>query len=143
MSDDLLSKAVRDRFAHTQQVTALVGSQIYPDVLQQGSPLPAVVVFITASNCEEDLNNSDRLFHPSVNTLVFANDRAAANSVQKAIRDYALPADMQGLYEGMWFKEVTLSNGPIELVDYPRDGSDAWRKVTQQTFTIWAVPDDS
>jgi hypothetical protein len=142
VSDDI-GKSVRDRLLHTAEVNTLVGSRIYADVLQQGldkDVLPAVVVFVGGNSAEEDLNSSNRLLASTVNVWTFAVDRATANAVAKAIRDSALAADLRGTIEGMNWLECTLSNGPIEAVDAPRDGSDNWRRVTQQTFTIWAAP---
>lgn len=142
MSDDL-GKSVRDRLLHTDQVTAIVGPRIYADVLEQGPDdkiLPAAVVFLGSTSPEEDLNSTNRLGGSQVNIWTFAVDRATANAAAKAIRDYALAADLRGEVEGMNFLDVSLGSGPIENVDRPLDGSDRWRKVTQQTFTIWASP---
>lgn len=142
MSADI-GASVRARLAHTNEVTTYIGSRIYADVLEQGSDsqvLPAVVVYVGGTNTEEDLNSSNRFQASSVNVWSFAADRTTANAIARAVRDYALAADLRGEVEGMNYLEVTLSNGPIEAVDVPRDGSDRWRRVTQQTFTIWATP---
>jgi hypothetical protein len=142
MSDDL-GKSVRDRLANTTSVKNYVGPRVYADVLQQGpdsAVLPAVVVFIGGNSAEEDLNSSNRLLASTVNVWTFAVDRATANAVAKAIRDDALAADLRGQVEGMNWLECTLANGPIEAVDQPPAGGDNWRRVTQQTFTIWAAP---
>ncbi len=142
MSDDL-GKSVRDRIANTAEVKAIIGPRVYADVLQQGTDkevLPAVVVAITSNACEEDLNSSNRLFHPTVNVLAFAVDRPTANLIAKQIRDYALAADLRGTVEGMNWLECSMSSGPNELVDEPVAGRDSWRRITQQTFTIWASP---
>lgn len=142
MSDDI-GKSVRDRIANTAEVNRIIGARVYADVLQQGTDkevLPAVVVAVTASNCEEDLNTSNRVFQSTLNVLTFAVDRTTANLVAKNIRDYALAADLRGDVEGMTYLDVSLSSGPSELVDPPMAGGDNWRRITQQTFTIWAAP---
>lgn len=142
MSDDI-GKSVRDRIRKTAEVNALVGPRVYADALEQGPDaaiLPAVVVFVGGSQCEEDLNTSNRVFASNVNVWSFAVDRDTANAVAKKVRDYALAADLRGDVEGMTYLDVSLSNGPIEAVDAPVAGSNRWIRVTQQTFTIWAAP---
>lgn len=142
MSDDL-GKSVRDRLAHTAEVTKIVGPRIYADVLDQGPDdkvLPAIVVFLGSNGCEDTLNDAERLFHPQVNVWTFAVDRATANAAAKAVRDYALASDLRGSIEGMNWLECSQSAGPTEAVDAPPAGGNSWRKVTQQTFTIWASP---
>jgi len=142
MSDDL-GKSVRDRIAHTTEVNAIVGPRVYADVLDQGldkDVLPAVVVFLGSNGCEEDLNTSNRIFHPTVNVWSFAIDRNTANLIAKNIRDYALAADLRGTVEGMTYLDVSLTAGPTEAVDAPPAGGNVWRRVTQQSFTIWAAP---
>ena len=142
MSDDI-SKSVRDRIAATAEVRSIVGPRIYADVLEAGPDskvLPAVVVFLGSSNCEEDLNTNNRVFASTINVWSFATDRTTANLIAKNIRNYALAADLRGTVEGMEYLDVSLTAGPSEAVDPPSQGSDQWRRVTQQTFTIWASP---
>lgn len=142
MSEDI-SQSVRDRISHTDEVKKLVGPRVYADVLPQGPDdeiLPAVVVFLGSSNCEEDLNSSNRIFSSTVNVWSFAVDRTTANAIGKQIRNYALASDLRGEIEGMNFLDVSLSSGPSEAVDQPPTGGNNWRRVTQQTFTIWAAP---
>jgi hypothetical protein len=142
MSDDI-GKSVRDRIAKTSQVKAIIGPRVYADVLEQGldkDVLPAVVVFVGSNACEEDLSTDARLFHPTVNVWTFAVDRTTANLIAKNIRDYALAADLRGEVEGMNYLDVSLTAGPTEAVDAPPSGGNVWRRVTQQSFTIWATP---
>jgi len=137
MSDDI-QKSVRDRISKTSQVTDICKAQIYDDVLPQQVNPPAVAVFVEESTCYEDINGSNRCFQAQVVVLAWGTDRAQANSLAKAIRDYALPADLRGQIEGMDWTEVSLAAGPVALVDGPQDGSDKWRRITKQVFTIWA-----
>lgn len=141
MSDDL-GQSVRDRLVATAEVMNIVKEKdhIFADVLESGASLPAIVVNVKDSQAEEDLNTSNRLLHPTIDVLAYGRDRKEANALAKVIRDNALPADLRGIVEGMDFKEVTLVAGPKELMDRPLDGTDRWRKLTLQTFTIWALP---
>jgi hypothetical protein len=139
MSDDL-GASVRARLGKTSQVTKYVGSRIYEDVLEQGAAMPAIVVSVDAGSPEEDLSSDVRLFHPTVEILAFANDRSTANALAKTIRDSALAADLRGEIEGMVYLDVSLTSGPTSLVDQPTNGSDQWRRITKQVFTIWASP---
>lgn len=138
MSDDI-GKSVRDKLKHTTQVTAYVGQRIYADVLEQATLLPAVVVFVPNSQCHEDINTSNRCLEATVEVIAWGKDRDQVNAIAKAIRDYALPADARGSIEGMDWTDCSLVAGPAEMVDPPDDGSDRWRKITKQTFVIWAA----
>lgn len=139
MIDDI-GQSVRDRLAATAEVMAIVRSpdKIFSDVLAQGVTLPAIVVFVPGRTTFEDLNSDNRCGPAQVEVLAYGCDRKEANSLAKAIRDYALPANLQGQYHGMDWREVSLVAGPAEVVDQPIAGSDRWRKITQQTFSIWA-----
>lgn len=137
MSDDL-GKSVRDRLLHTSQVTAICQAQIYADVLDQSAQPPAIAAWVDSTSPNEDLNSTDRLGPSQVVVLAWGKDRAQSTALAKAIRDYALPSTLRGSIEGMDWKDVSLTGGPAELVDVPKDGSDRWRRVVRQVFTIWA-----
>lgn len=137
MSDDV-GKSARDRMLHTAQVKAIVGARVFADVLDQNATLPAIVAFVKASDPHQDLNGPDRCGPATIEVFAYGTDRAQANALAKAIRTYALAADLQGSIEGMDWRECSLISGPSEVVDQPIAGSDAWRKITQQTFSIWA-----
>jgi hypothetical protein len=138
VSDDI-GHSVRERIAATTQVQALCSVDcIFADVLPGKPTFPAVVVFVSGHEKSEDLNSSVRSGPALVEVFAYGRDRAEANALAKAIRDHALPADLQGEYHGMDFREVSLVGGPAEVVDQPQDASDQWRRVTQQTFSIWA-----
>ena len=139
MSDDV-GKSVRDRLLSTKPVTDYCGARIYPDVLEQGAidKGPCVAVFVSATLAHEDIDNDNRCFQSTVDVIAWGRNRDEVNALAKAIRDSALPADLRGSVEGMDWMECSLIAGPIELVDPPTDGSDRWRKITKQTFSIWA-----
>lgn len=141
MSDDI-GQAVRERIAATAQVTQILPKvdNIVADVLPATADMPAVLVFVAGRTTYEDLNSANRCGTATVEVFAYGRDRAEANKLAKAIRDHALPADMQGSFHGMDWREVSLVAGPAELNEQPRDGSDQWRKLTQQTFSIWANP---
>jgi hypothetical protein len=137
MSDDI-GKSVRERLYATSEVTAICKSQIYADVLEQNAQPPAVVVFVESNLAHEDLSGTNRCFQAQIQVFAYGKDRDQANLLAKAIRDSALPANLQGIYNGMDYKDVSLTFGPSEMVDQPVAGGWEWRKITKQTFTIWA-----
>lgn len=139
MSDDI-NKSVRDRLAATSEVTAIVKTRIYADVVDQGSPMPALAVQVPVNQAHEDIGGSNRIFQSQVVVLAYADVRSDANALAKVVRDNALAADLRGRIEGMEWQEVSLTSGPNEAVEQPQDGSDKWRRITQQTFTIWNNP---
>lgn len=139
MSDDI-GLSVRNRLEKTSQVTDICGRQIFADALEQGIQPPAVVVQAPAALAHEDLNSSNRIFQSTITVLAYGKDRTEANSLAKAIRNYALPADLRGRVEGMDWQEVSMVAGPNELMDQPVDGSDQYRKLTFQQFIIWNNP---
>lgn len=139
MSDDI-GQSVRDRCGATSQVTNICGRQIFADALEQESSLPALVVQVPQSIAHEDLSGSNRIFQSQINVLAYGKDRTQANALAKAVRDNALAADLRGRVEGMDWQEVSLIAGPNELMDQPVDGSDRYRKLTLQQFTIWNNP---
>lgn len=141
MSDDI-GQAVRDRLAATTQVMAYVKNpdNIFADVLKEGCEYPAVVVFVPGFTTYEDLNSSNRCGPAQVEVFAYGRDRKEANALAKVIRDSALPADLTGSLHGMDWQEVSLVAGPAEVVDNPSQGADQWRRITHQTFSIWANP---
>lgn len=139
MSDDI-GQSVRDRLAATAEVTKLTGNAIYADVLEAGSAQVAVVVVVSANQAHEDLNGSNRVYQTTLDVFAYGRTRREANALGAAIRNSALAADLRGLVHGHEWREVSLTSGPSEVVDAPRDGSDQWRRITQQTFVIWNSP---
>lgn len=142
MSDDI-GQSVRDRLAATSAVTNLVGRNIFADVLPQGADLSkhgAIVVQVPEATPHEDLNDSNRIFQSNIVTLSYGRDRAEANAIAKAVRNDALAADLRGVIHGMTWQEVTMTDGPQELVEQPQDGSDSFRRLTKQDFVIWNSP---
>lgn len=139
MSDDI-GLSVRTRLEKTAQVTNICGRQIFADALEQGVLPPAVIVQVPGALPHEDLSGSNRIFQSTINVLAYGKDRTQANSLAKAVRDYALAADLRGRVEGMEWQEVSLVAGPNEMMDQPIDGSDQYRKLTFQQFTIWNSP---
>ena len=139
MSDDV-GKSVRYQIAKTPEVAALIGERLYADVREQGSNLPAIVVAVTGSSPEEDLNSANRIMAATIDVIAFGTDRTNANAVAKAVRDYALPATLRGSVYGMDFVDVTMLSGPAEMVAEPQDGSNQWTRITKQTFVVWANP---
>lgn len=137
MSDDI-GKSVREHLYDTAEVTKICRAQIYADVLEQNAPIPAVVVFVESNLAHEDINGTNRCFQAQVQVFAYGKDRDEANLLAKQIRDYALPANLQGIYRGMDYKDVSLTFGPAEMVDQPVAGGSEWRKITKQTFSIWA-----
>lgn len=139
MSDDI-GKSVRDRMEATAQVTNISGRSIFADALEQDTPPPALVVQVPQNIAHEDINGSNRIFQSLINVLAYGRDRTEANALAKAVRDHALAADLRGRIHGMEWQEVSLTAGPNELMDQPVDGSDRYRKLTMQQFTIWNSP---
>lgn len=139
MSDDI-GKSVRDRLEATSQVTNICGRNILADALEQDTVLPALVVQVPQNQAHEDINGSNRIFQTLINVLAYGRDRTEANALAKVVRDSALAADLRGRINGMDWQEVSLTAGPNELMDQPIDGSDRYRKLTMQQFTIWNSP---
>ena len=139
MSDDI-GQSVRERLEATSQVTNICGRNIFADALEQDCELPAVVVQVPQAFVYEDINGSNRIFQSHINVLAYGKDRPQANLLAKVIRDNALAADLRGRINGMDWQEVSLVAGPNELMDQPVDGSDRYRKLTLQQFTIWNNP---
>lgn len=144
MSDDI-GQAVRDRLAATTEITNVCKpGRIFADVFEQQSPgeenEPAIVVIVPGKTTHEELNSAERCGGYTVQIFAYGKDRAQANSLAKIIRNTALPATLEGLLHGMDWREVSLVDGPSELTEQPSDGSGRWRRLTQQTFSIWANP---
>ena len=139
MSADI-GQAVRDRFAHTASIEALVGDRIFADVLMQGCELPALVVQVPDQSTVEFVNSATRYPRATVTIQAYGGDREQAGALAKLVRDEALPADLRGVVEGIAIGEVSLIGGPADLIDEPKDGSDKSRRLTQQTFSIWYQP---
>jgi hypothetical protein len=139
MSADI-GQSVIDRIAATSEVKAICHANIYADCLEQGIKPPAVLVEVTDSACEEDLNSDNRTLAANVVVTAFGRNRTEANQLAKAIRDYALPANLRGSVHGMDFMDVSLVSGPAAMAARPEDGGTQWLRMTRQTFTIWASP---
>ena len=136
MSADI-GQSVRNRIRKRSAVSNIVGDGVFADVLDQGKPIPAIVVQVVANAPEEDLSGTNRIYPSTVVVLAYGRDRDEANELAKQVRDDALPANLSGQIEGMEWDSVTMVSGPTEVVEEPRDGSDQWRRITEQQFIIW------
>jgi hypothetical protein len=139
MSADI-GQSVIDRLASTSQVTAICNANIYADALEQGIVPPAVLVEVTDSACEEDLNSDNRCLSANVVVTAFGRNRTEANQLAKVIRDHALAPDLRGSIQGMDFMDVSLISGPSSMAAEPVAGGNHWLRMTRQTFAIWANP---
>jgi hypothetical protein len=115
-------------------VSSLVGSRVYFDVLPQTVTMPAVVIEMTADDIVRTLTATTTTRRTTLSVHSYADTHTGAVALGDAV-ETALE-----FKAGTW-GSVTVKRSYVEatvdLVESPRDGSDAYRRIRSHLVVAW------
>lgn len=126
--------AVRTQLLATSGVTDLVGTRIYFDNLPQNATLPAIVVEQSSDDIIRHLGATTAHRRTAVNAHCYATTHTSAAAVGAAV-ETAMEFGT-GTWGGVTVDRC-LVEGTVDLVEPPRDGADAWRRVRSLLLVVW------
>jgi hypothetical protein len=133
-----LGSAVRGFLAANAGVSALVGSRIKPDVMQQKWDVkngPVLTYAIVSTTHDHPLNGLAGIARSRIEFTSFASSRLMANAVAEAVRQSGLPG-YTGTMGGIEIESVMLESGSQSLDEGPTDGSQEHRYLTVFDYLI-------
>lgn len=128
-----LAVAIRTYLLTVSDITDLVSTRIYTDVLPQNTTLPAITYEKISTRHDHELSNFAGLAHTRIQFSCFAATRLIANQVAEAIRASGL-ITQKGTLSSVDIRGVRVDDGQRNYVDSPTDGSDDFRYVTTIDF---------
>lgn len=135
-----LNKAVYDYLIADSAVSALVGTRIRPDALDDDDTMPAVLFYRTTGVHETRIDGSTAgLAETRLEVHCFANTRKQANEVAEAVRLAMI--DFAGIRSGVNIRTSVVDTGQMQSVDNPVGGTEVYRYVTSQDFRIFFIED--
>ena len=110
-------------------ITNLIGQRMYPDVLVQGSQMPAVVYYIISTEREKLIGKMSKLAHSRFQIDCYAMTRSQAHAVAQAFRTSQLD-EYRGITASIMFNGIEIDSGEQYLQEPPTDGSQEHRYLT-------------
>lgn len=118
-------------------VTDLVADRINPDILPQGSAVPAISYRrISTSHGDNILGSKSGMASMRLQIDVYAATRKQANETSEAIRLSGI-LDVYGDMYSTNVRSVQVDNGQRHYTEPPEDGSDEFRYVTSQDYAFY------
>lgn len=131
--------SIRTYLLSKSAVTALVGTRIYSDIVEQNATLPAIAMSKISTSHEHDLSNLSGVAHCRMQFDCYADaatgGRAMANDIAETIRATGIAA-IKGTYTSVDIRGVRLDSGQRNEIDYANDNSDDHRYVTSFDLMI-------
>lgn len=127
-----VEKAIRDYLLTKSAITALVGSRIWPDVVEQTwttTQGPCVTYEIISSDEEHTLSDRVGFVSSRFAFTCYAGSRMSANAVARAIKNCGIVA-IKGVYSSTTIRGVQVESGLRTDVEKPDDGKASYRYVT-------------
>lgn len=129
----MILKTIREILVADASVNAIVAGRIYPDVLKEGTTLPAIFAYSVHEDAFDCIDTGFTGFYRArVRVETVAGTRDAAESLHSLVQS-ALNVG-RGVYTSTEVHGVSQATGRTHLVDRPYDGSDRWRYRTVQSF---------
>lgn len=125
----MVEKAVYALLSGAAGLVALVSARIYPVIVSQGEPLPAVIYLVVSKQSEHCMGLDSNLTRARVQVTAFASTQTSARSVADAIK--SAMSRKRGTYGGVSVDDVLFDN---ETSFY---SPDALAYQINQDFTIF------
>lgn len=128
-----VEKAIRDYLLTKTAVTSLVGTRIWPDVIEQTwTPTqgPCVTYEIISSDEEHYLANRTGFVSTRFQFVCYASSRMSANATARAIKNCGI-AGIKGTYSSVSIRGVEIESGIRTDVEKPDDGLATFRYLTE------------
>lgn len=132
MSD--IGKDIRTYLQTQSDVTAIIGTRMFPRVLPQGESLPAIVFSLVTSTSEHKITGASSGVRAIVQLDCYAETHIAANDLSEKVR-----LALHG-YSGTAGSSTigsSLLENKREMFDAPTDGSDVPAYRVMMEWEIW------
>lgn len=143
---DDLATDIRRYLKNVSAVTTLVGSgtaaRIYEEDAKQGQALPYLVFFITPGDSYENLVSIDGIATHRVTVMAYAATRAAAFSLQEAVRLAPLQ-HFRGTLGNRFVNSISSTGSEDYGRDEPTRGSNQRRYWCARDYVITHAEDTS
>lgn len=126
---------IRSRFNLTTQIGEDAKCRVYPDVPNQGIPMPFLVYAETGGESAEHLGGGAGLCRAVLQVWAYGATRKAANRLAELFKDEIRP--WRGSMGGTHVSEVSCSTHRDFGVDQPQDNQPLPRYWTRRIFDIW------
>lgn len=131
-----ISATIRTLSIADSDVSALVGTRMYSDVLPQKCTMPAIAYQVISTVANEELVNVTALTRARIQIDCFAKTRGEANQLAEKVR-IALHKKHRGNNSGQWIDEISLAGGEEHEFVQPEAGTDQRRFITSQDFFVF------
>ena len=128
-----VEKAIRDYVLANSTVAALIGTRLFPDVLDQAYTTtdgPAVTYEIISTDEEATLADRAGSCHSRFQFVCYADTRMTANATARAIKNSGITA-IHGTYSGVWISGVQVESGIRTDIEKPDDGKASFRYLAE------------
>lgn len=119
-----VEEAIRTYLLSKPAVSSLVGTRIYPDVIDQSwNPADGPAVAYTLISSDDDHSLSDRVghVHTRIQFTCYAATRSAANALARAMKNSGITG-IKGVYSDVDIRGVRVESGIITDTEKPDDG---------------------
>jgi hypothetical protein len=112
-----LEEAIRTHLVSRPEIVAVVGDRIAPDVLPQGTPLPALIYEVPAIDHDEHTEGSSGVASATVRIAAWAKGKIAARELAEAVRLAMVTAEHGDVWGAVriGFVEAVADDAGIDL----------------------------
>ena len=130
-----IAESVRLYLVAKTAITNLIGTRIYPDIVEQNATLPAVSISKISTRHEHTLSDFAGVAHCRLQFDCYSNTRTQANEVAETIRTSGI-IKQKGLTHGTDIRGARMEDGARYEIDYSNEASDDHRYVTSFDLVI-------
>lgn len=135
-----LNNAIYQYLIADSALSALVGTRVRPDVLDDNDAMPAVLFYRVSGVHQNTVGGTfGEIAETRVTVDCLADSRAKANEVAEAVR-LAMIA-FAGTRSGVKIRTSVVDTGQSQFVNNPVGGTEVFRYVTSQDFRIFYIED--
>ena len=131
-----IAKALIDILSADADIAAAMQGRIYSDKIPQSiEQLPAVVLYVATENAWTGLAGAQKIEQANIEIDTIGRNRSESTSWRLKIRD-VLDAFRPGLVGSVWIRSISQQSGGAYETDRALLGSQEYRFVVMQYFTV-------
>ena len=127
--------ATRTYLINNWELSALVSSRIFVDILPQAATLPAIAMYKVSESHPHKVGDRLGIVQTRITVACYSNTRAESNQIAEKCYRSGICA-YRGVTGGVQFLGVTVDSGQENYIEYAENGSDDHRYVTEIDFLI-------
>lgn len=135
-----VAESIADFLTDHASIAAIVAGRVYPDAIEQGAAMPAIVYWKVSTDHEHTVQGLAGAAATRIEIECYADTRTASHALAKAVKDALMPEDeshpIRGLVNGTTFLDVMLDQGQRAYDLPPTEGNDEHRYVITQDFVF-------